>query len=151
MVALPCCHVTLSTSRLDRRVRPALLNSLGDHIRERRLDRGLQKKQFARRLCVDETTIHNWEDKEVVPAIRFIPRIIRFLGHDPTDSCGPQSLAERLKVQRERLGLSQKRLAALLRTDQSNLAGWEMGAHRPTKRSMDLISQFLSWKSVAEK
>ena len=73
MVALPCCHVTLNSNRLDRRVRPALLTSLGDHIRERRLDLELQKKQLARRLCVDETTIHNWEDKEVVPAIRFMP------------------------------------------------------------------------------
>ena len=147
MVALPCCHVTLSTTRPDNHVRPAILNSLGEHIRERRLGLGLQKKQLARRLSVDETTIHNWEDRAVVPAIRFMPRIIEFLGYDPDAYTLPKSLAEHLKAHRKRLGLSQKKLAALLRTDQSNLAGWETGKHRPTGSSIDLIAEFLSWNS----
>jgi len=144
MGSLPCCHFTLSASRPDRRARPAVLNSLGEHIRQRRLDLGLQKKQLARQLGVDETTIHNWEGKGVVPALRLMPRIIEFLGNDPSDEHEPQSLAERLKVQRKRVGLSRKRLAALLGIDPSNLAGWETGKHRPSKKSEIVIQKLFN-------
>lgn len=149
MVALPCCHVTLSGSRSDKRVRPAVLNSLGDHIRERRSDLGLQKKQLARKFSVDETTIHNWEDKKVAPAIRFMPRIFDFLGYDPNDDTTPRSLPERLKAHRRKLGMSRKRFAELLGTDQSNLAGWETGSHNPTAKSLNLIERFLGNQSIA--
>lgn len=120
MVALPCCHVTLSSNRPDYRVHSALLNRLGDHIRERRLDLGLHKSQLARLLSVDEATIHNWEDKGIVPAIRLMPRIIEFLGYDPNDNGGVQwTIPEKLKARRTKLGLSRRRLADLLGIDQS--------------------------------
>lgn len=54
------------------------------------------------------------------------------------------SLAERLRTHRERLGLSRKRLAALLGTDPSNVAGWETETHRPTKKSLQIIDTFLN-------
>ena len=148
MVALPCCHVTLSTARPDKRVRAAVLNGLGDHIRERRLDLGLQKKQLARQLYVDETTIHNWEDRGVIPAICFMPRIIEFLGYYPINEGELQSLAQRLKTHRTRFGLSRKRLAALLGIDPSSVAGWETEKHQPTRKSCDLLDEFLSWPAV---
>ena len=132
MVALSWCHVTLSTNRPDNRVRPALLHSFADHIRERRLDLDLQKKQLARQLCVDETTIHNWEDKGVAPALRLIPRIIEFLGYLPFDK--PETLSERLVQRRKLLGLSRKQTAKLLGIDPSNLAGWETGNIGQPKR-----------------
>jgi len=148
MVALPCCHVTLSSDRRDNRIRPAVLKSLGDHIKERRLDLGLQKKELARQLRVDETTIHNWEDKGATPALRFIPRIVDFVGYDPNDNGAPDSISETLRVRRRRLGLSQKKLALLLGINQSSIAGWERGEHRPTKRSLQVIDEFLSWTMV---
>jgi DNA-binding transcriptional regulator YiaG len=115
------------------------------------LELGLQKKQLASQFSVDETTSHNWEDKGVTPGIRFIPRIIEFLGYDPTDGGAPQCLGERLRSHRKRLGLSQEKLAALLRTDQSNLARWETGKHQPTRKSLELIDEFLSWSAVERK
>ena len=116
------------------------------------MDLGLQKKELAGQLDVDETTIHNWEDKGITPAIRFIPRINEFLGYDPQAGGSWQSgsLAERLKAHRRKLGLSRKKLATLLGTDESNLAGWESGQHKPTKKSMDLISDFLLWSTIRE-
>jgi len=118
---------------------------LGDHIRERRLDLDLQKKQLARQLGVDETTIHNWEDRGIAPAIRFMPRILDFLGYDPTYASAPESLAETIKAHRTKLGLSQKRMAVSVGIDQSTLAGWERGDHRPTSGSLKLIEGFLKW------
>jgi len=107
------------------------------------LDLGLQKKQLASQFCVDETTIHNWEDKGITPAIRFMPRIIEFLGYDPPADGQPRSLAEQLKAHRSKLGLSRKKLAALLGIDQSTLASWEREKHRPTRKSLQLVDEFL--------
>jgi len=109
------------------------------------LDLGIQKKHLARKLGVDETTIHNWEDKGVTPTIRFIPSIIEFLGYDPNHNGDVVlSIAERLKSKRTKLGLSRRRLAALLGMDESSLAGWERREHRPTHTSLIKVERFLS-------
>jgi transcriptional regulator with XRE-family HTH domain len=60
----------------------------------------------------------------------------------------PESVAERLRAQRERLGLSRKRLAALLGINPSNIARWENEKHQPTRKSYDLIDEFLFWTVV---
>ena len=40
-------------------------------------------------------------------------------------------------------GLSQKKLAEQLGIDQTTLAGWEKGEHRPTKKLLDKINMIL--------
>ena len=143
MVALPCCHVTLSGSKPKNPAYPAELNTIGDHLRKRRLDLGLLQKELAVRIGVTTCTIMYWETNRVSPAIRFIPKIVQFLGYDPNANVVPQSFSERLKTRRLKLGVSGRKLAGLLKTDESNLAGWERGQHRPTKRSLKLINRFL--------
>jgi transcriptional regulator with XRE-family HTH domain len=96
---------------------------------------------------VTKCTIQYWETNRVTPAVRFIPRILEFLEYDPTIGITSESLAERLKAQRRKLGLSRKRLAALLGIDPSNLRGWETGKYRPTRKSLERIDEFLSWRS----
>ena len=143
MVALPCCHVTLSGSKPKNPAYPAELNTIGDHLRKRRLDLGLLQKELAVRIGVTTCTIMYWETNRVAPALRFIPSIIEFLGYDPTGKINAQSLAEGLRAHRKRLGLSQKKLAALLGIDQSTLASWEKEKHRPTRKSLQRIDEFL--------
>ena len=142
MVALPFCHVTLCAARLSNPAYPPSLNTLGDHIIQRRLDLGLFQKQVARQIGVTTCTIMYWETNRVAPALRFIPSIIEFLGYDPTEKTNPQSLAEGLRAHRKRLGLSRKKLAALLGIDQSTLASWEREKHRPTRESLQLVDEF---------
>jgi transcriptional regulator with XRE-family HTH domain len=60
-------------------------------------------------------------------------------------------MVERLRAHRERLGLSLKKLAALLGVDPSTLASWETERHRPTNKSMGLINEFLSWVLVDQR
>jgi transcriptional regulator with XRE-family HTH domain len=141
---LPSCHVTLCGSRPKDRAYPVELNTVGDRLRKRRLDLGLFQKEVAKQIGVTNCTIQYWENNKVSPAVRFTPRINEFLGHDPTDGDPTQSLAERLRGHRMRLGLSRKRLATLLGIDESSLAGWETGRHHPTKRSLEVIKNFLS-------
>jgi len=62
---------------------PKELNTLGDHIRQRRLDLGLFQKQVAEQIGVDKTTVSNWECHESSPQVHDMPAIIRFLGYNP--------------------------------------------------------------------
>ncbi len=112
-------------------------------MRQHRLDLGLFQRQVAKQIGVTTCTIMYWETNRVAPAIQFIPSIIEFLGYDPTEKTNPQSLAEGLRAHRKRLGLSRKKLAALLGIDQSTLASWERERHRPTRKSLQLVDEFL--------
>jgi transcriptional regulator with XRE-family HTH domain len=140
---LPICHVTLSATKPRDRAYPPVLKTIGDHLRKRRLDLGLLQREVADQIGVTNCTIQYWETNRVAPALRFRPRISSFLGYELFDGRVPESVAERLRAHRDRLGLSRKKLAALLGIDPSNIAGWETGKHRPTKKSLELIDEFL--------
>jgi DNA-binding XRE family transcriptional regulator len=56
---------------------------LGEHLRKRRIDLGLTQKEAAQRIGADQWTVINWEQGRTKPAVRFVPRILAFLGFDP--------------------------------------------------------------------
>jgi transcriptional regulator with XRE-family HTH domain len=85
------------------------INTLGDHIPNRRLDLNLIQKQVAEQLGVDEMTITNWERNTNSPAIRHVPAILELLGYGPIPAA--YSFPERLATARKRLGLSRRKLA----------------------------------------
>ena len=136
---MPICHVTLSANKPRDKAYPTEIKTIGDHLRKRRLDLGLLQREVAKQIGVTKCTIQYWETNRVAPALRFRPRITSYLGYEAFGGSSTGSLAERLKVHRERLGLSRQKLAALLEIDPSNIAGWETEKHRPTKESLELI------------
>jgi transcriptional regulator with XRE-family HTH domain len=123
------CHLRLKAKKPANTGYPRELKTIGDHIRKHRLDRGLQQKEVALLICVDKTTIMNWERGHRTPAIRHIPAIIRFLGYVPF-SVG-DSLPERLEAYRRIRGLSRKKLARILGVDEATLWRWETGQRTP--------------------
>lgn len=118
---------------------PKEINTLGDHIRARRLDLKLLQKQVADRIGVHELTITSWEGNATIPEVRYLPAIIQFLGYNPLPAAS--SLAERLATARRALGLSQRKMARELGVDPATLMGWEAGRHQPTGKSLDLIGR----------
>jgi transcriptional regulator with XRE-family HTH domain len=98
----------------------------------------------AEQIGVTKCTIQYWETNRVLPALRFRPRIVSFLGYDAFGGISPDSLAERLKAHRERLGLSRKKLAALLGIDPSTVAGWETEKHRPSNKFLKIVDDLLN-------
>ena len=126
---MPFCHLRLRAKKPANRGYTRELITIGDHIRKRRLDLGLQQNRVALLICVDKTTIVNWERGHRTPAIRHMPAIIRFLGYVPF-SVG-DSLPERLKAYRRIRGLSRKRLAQILDVDEGTLWRWETGQRKP--------------------
>ena len=139
-VALPFCHVVL---RQERHLAsyPCVCNTLGDHVRRRRLDLGLLQRQVAVQLGVNTSTVTNWELSHNSPDFRFLPAIIEFLGCDPRPE--PETIGQTLIRHREGRGMSQKELAALLDVDPSTLGRWEQEERVPTGRFLRRIQEGL--------
>lgn len=143
-VALPFCHLEFRAPRPKSDHYPKELNSLGDHIRARRLNLKLLQKQVAEEIGVHEQTITGWEGNATIPDVRYMPAIIQFLGYNPFPEA--MSPPERLAGARKALGLSQRKMAAKLGVDPATIMGWEAGKHQPTGKSLELIGNILqSW------
>ncbi|MBL8238352.1 MAG: recombinase family protein [Bryobacterales bacterium] len=104
---------------------PAKAETLGDHIRKRRLALKLRQKDVAAQLGVTESTVYNWEANTTAPDFRAMPGVIEFLGYNPVPE--PTDAAERLLWQRTSQGLSQKEAARKMGLDPGTLARYERG------------------------
>jgi len=58
-------------------------NTIGEHVRKRRLERHLLQSQLAEILGVNRISVQNWERDVYEPSAASIPKIIDFLGYDP--------------------------------------------------------------------
>lgn len=105
---------------------PETLETIGDHIRKKRLDLKFFQKDVAKVLGVNTDTITNWEKNRGGPALRLIPKIIEFLGYDPFPET-ILNLGDKIKLYRRNHGLSLTKLARILEIDPTTLARWERG------------------------
>lgn len=139
--ALPFCHAEVWSAKPKSERYPKKLNTLGGHIRARRIDLGLLQKHVAEQIGVCTETLTHWERNATRPVARYMPAIIRFLGYDPLPPAG--SFPERLAGARRRLGMTQRKMAERLGIDPSTLGSWEAGQHQPTGKSLQIIETVL--------
>ncbi|MGD0201859.1 MAG: recombinase family protein [Bryobacteraceae bacterium] len=121
---------------------PTQPQTVGDHIRRRRLGLKMLQKDVAAQIGVDKTSAFNWEANTAAPEIRYMPAIIRFLGYNPLPE--GTTWGERLLRQRTTLGLSQKEAAGRLGADPSTLARWEKGDAEPVGTALRRAERFLA-------
>jgi site-specific DNA recombinase len=121
---------------------PVKPQTIGDHIRLRRLGLKLFQKDVAEQLGVEKTSVFNWEGNRSSPEIRYMPAIIRFLGYDPLPD--GNGWGERLVRRRSALGLTQKESAQRLGVDPSTLARWERGEREPAGEHLVRSKRFLN-------
>lgn len=81
-------------------------------------------------------TVKNWERGVFQPAIIAMPRIIEFLGTNPTPK--PTTFAEHLVFYRTCHGFRQDELAARLGINPSTLGRWEAGEEPPPARKAEV-------------
>jgi len=80
--ALPSCHWSGRPSeQRNRSLIHRFPSPRGDHLKRRRLELGFLQREVAKELGVSEWTLRHWEEDARTPAIRFVPRIIAFLGY----------------------------------------------------------------------
>jgi len=116
---------------------------LGDHLRKRRLDLKLLQKDVAQKIGVDTASIRNWETGHATPSLSVTPSLIEFLGYIPFETSA-KSPGERIKVYRQVPGLTRKDLAKRFGINPSTLARWEKGKGNPSKRIMEMISEYFN-------
>ena len=80
---------------------------------------------------MDTMTVNNWERNRCQPRLYLVPKIVQFLGYSAFPNEPKNSLGEEIKAYRLRHGLSQKRMARVLRIDPTTLARWENGRSKP--------------------
>ena len=128
---------SLKPTKVKRR--PA---TLGDHLLKRRVTLGLRQKEVAKTIGVSSWTYLLWEQDKTKPEIRYWPKIISFLGVDPSPP--PTTLGEKLKAYRRRRGLSQAKLASQLGVDATSLWEWENDLSKPMATSLSKLSLIIT-------
>ena len=126
---------------------PTSLDSLGDHIRRARLERGLLQRDVAKTVNVSEDSVTYWENGRAVPQIQHYSRIIAFLGYYPF-SHETASIAGKLKQLRFRLGYSYGQCGEVFAVNASTIRAWELGHNRPSARREALI--LAQWRTLPD-
>ena len=134
--------IDLTTKRPYYSQYPQKLQTIGDHIRKKRLDLKLLQQDVADRLGVTESTLLNWEHNRSTPTLRYLPQVITFLEYDPFDT-SPANLGDRLFKYRQNKGLSQKELAKQIGIDPSTLSRLESDQGKIFNSTMAKIKLFL--------
>jgi len=102
---------------------PSEPDTIGEHVKKRRLDLGLKQKEIAARLGVHFTSLQLWERGVGDPGVKPLPRIIRFLGYVPF-ACD-RTPGSRISFLRRCCGMTQEELAARLDCNPGTLWRWE--------------------------
>ena len=109
---------------------PAVLETIGDHIKKRRLELGLFQKDLAERFGTSEDSILNWEKSERVPSFQFAPAIIAFLGYNPYP-VDLTTFGGKLRHYRLTNGLSIRQFSKSIGVDNCTVGSWERNEHFP--------------------
>ena len=113
----------------------------GERLRHRRLEIGLLQRDAAEQIGCSVSSVISWERGRSQPKVSELPGIITFLGYAPIEPAEPWFT--RLSRARQAVGLSRKRLAALLGVDESTVKRWEDGCERPLDRHRCCLAAIL--------
>jgi transcriptional regulator with XRE-family HTH domain len=120
---------------------PTELNTVGDHIRRKRLDLKMLQREVAERIGVGETSVFTWEANASQPDLKYMPAVIRFLGYNPLPPA--TGWGGRLGRHRTSLGMTREEAAKRLGVDPGTLAKWERGESEPASGSLERAERFL--------
>lgn len=120
--------------------------SLGEHLRKRRILAGRTQEHVATELGVNTWTYLLWETDKTTPTVRYYPTIFRFLGYDPFPPA--ISLPAQIAAKRRELGLSIKEAAKRICVDEGTFGRWESGEWKPRK-SKRAVLEFLALSDQA--
>jgi transcriptional regulator with XRE-family HTH domain len=114
----------------------------GEYIKKRRLELGLLQRQVASQLRVRIDTLRNWEQNQTKPTLRYLPKVIAFLGYDPFPN-DPTTISQKLLKYRKLHGLSQEELARQIGIDPTTLGRIERNQGRCLPLVLRKIIDFL--------
>ena len=122
--------------------------TVGSHLRKKRLELGLTQREAGWRLGVTLFTVINWESGRCEPAPHRLPVIREFLDYE-AQLVAPTTLAEHLAAKRRQLGWTQKKASAELGVDPSTWSAWEAGGTVMAKGHRLLVARFTGLSETA--
>jgi DNA-binding transcriptional regulator YiaG len=122
--------------------------TLGEHIKKRRMDLRMFQAEVARLLKVSEDCVCYWENGRNNPRLYQYPVIIAFLGYYPFDH-ETATLGGKIKRYKHEHGLSNEKLAKVLGVDEGTIANWERNKRLPLARSLDIVLSIIVNKNAA--
>jgi DNA-binding transcriptional regulator YiaG len=85
----PFCHIEFSEKRpksRERNLPPQEIRTLGDRIRQRRLDLKLSQNQVAKQIGANVASLKKWEHNKLNVPPKFIDAVGLFVKSDPSRS-----------------------------------------------------------------
>lgn len=114
--------------------------TIGEHIRKRRMDLCLLQREVAEKIGASKCSVYYWEHG-VEPELRFMPKIIEFLGYVPF-ACPGDTLG-RLSYYKRINGLSYEGLGLQVCIHYEQLHAWLTERKRPLRKSLERLEKFL--------
>lgn len=137
---LPCLPVTLKSLR--RKETDFEPQTVGEHIKKRRLELGMTQKAVARTLKVSQFSVINWERGDFQPSnVVTLHRIVKYLDFDPLPA--GEAIPDRLRAKRREMGWRQRELADYLGVDRCSVTNWELGGTILKRSHRVLVARFL--------
>ena len=120
---------------------------LGEHLLNKRLERGLLQREVAVLLAVSEDTVTYWENGRTEPQVQHYPAIFSFLAYYPF-ACDQNDFREMLTKVRYCNGWDYRELGSALAVDGSTVQRWIKTQCTVPKKKMqriaDLVEQFVA-------
>lgn len=110
-------------------------------MRSVRQARKLSQKAAAKLLGVCNDTVCNWESGRTSVPVMLMPAVLAFLGYDPTVQ--PETLSDRMRAYRRRMGLTIKVAAAQLGVNEGSWTDWEKGRIVPREKYVEALEALL--------
>jgi transcriptional regulator with XRE-family HTH domain len=106
--------------------------TIGEHLKKRRIELGLKQTEVASLLGVHRGSVQLWEQGRGEQGVRSFPAIIRFLGYVPFEC--DATPGGHFAFLRRCSGKTQEELAELTDCDPSSIARWESGMTKGAKK-----------------
>ncbi len=139
---LPCSKIV---KKPLKQTYPDNPQTVGEHIRKKRIDSNQTQLEVATIIGVDEDTITGWELGRYVPQVHFYPAIIKYLRYYPFDH-ETETIAGKLLKVRYCNGWSCKEYAKVLGVDTATVRRWELYKSDVNKRVHSKIMEL--WSAV---
>ena len=112
---------------------PKSLESIGDHLRKKRLERSLSVKEVLQYFSITSpSNYNNWEVKKSIQIpVQHYPEIVSFLNYCPIETFVTEG--EKLALYRKYAGLTQRELAEKIGCRDATITKWEKGQNRIPK------------------
>jgi len=116
--------------------------TVGEMMRNRRLQLRLFQKEVAKLMGADEATIYHWENNKYPIHRRYNGKIIKFLGYYPFP-LDLKTLGGRIQCYLNLHGCTHEDFAKLVGVDESTVTLWRRNKKKPLKRSLPKVLECL--------